>query len=241
MEARKSCAFDTLFTKHVPHIIEKIFLSLDYESFKSCCQASNAWKKVLTSKPFKGKAKLVFHDEILKDQKKLYDTVGRPHAVLGNAEEVRRLLSTGMLDVNCKTDIATWYWPRLTITKAAFHGYHDSVQVLIDAGADCNKCDDDDGTTLFYATSAVRRDKGDVVKLLLKGGADPNKESKKHGETPLMRAAGRGSTETVKLLLNAGADVNKSDKSGRTPLHWAVLYGRKDMAKLLVASGAHCK
>ena len=56
MEAQIPCAFDTLFTKHVPHILEKIFLSLDYESFKSCCQASNAWKKVLTSESFQSKA-----------------------------------------------------------------------------------------------------------------------------------------------------------------------------------------
>ena len=29
-------AFDTLFTKSVPHIIEKIFFTLDYNSFKIC-------------------------------------------------------------------------------------------------------------------------------------------------------------------------------------------------------------
>ena len=28
------CAFDKLFTKSVPHILEKIFLFLDFESFK---------------------------------------------------------------------------------------------------------------------------------------------------------------------------------------------------------------
>ena len=31
-----SCAFNKLFNKSVPHILEKIFLSLDYASFKTC-------------------------------------------------------------------------------------------------------------------------------------------------------------------------------------------------------------
>ena len=28
------CAFDTLLTRNVPHILEKIFFSLDYKSFQ---------------------------------------------------------------------------------------------------------------------------------------------------------------------------------------------------------------
>ena len=37
MDARPSdgaCAFDKLFARSVPHILEEIFLSLDYESLK---------------------------------------------------------------------------------------------------------------------------------------------------------------------------------------------------------------
>ena len=46
MEA--SCSFDTLFTKNVPHIMEKIFLSLDPASFKACLDVSKSWNEVLT-------------------------------------------------------------------------------------------------------------------------------------------------------------------------------------------------
>ena len=67
-----SCAFDSLLTKSVPHILEKIFLSLDYESYKTCVRVRNAWKELLLSEPFQGKAKASFRKEILMDEDKLY-------------------------------------------------------------------------------------------------------------------------------------------------------------------------
>ena len=59
-ETMDPCAFDMLFTRSVPNILEKIFLSLDYNSFKACLEVSKAWKGLLVSESFKRKAKLVF-------------------------------------------------------------------------------------------------------------------------------------------------------------------------------------
>ena len=59
------CAFDRLFKRNVPHILEKIFLSLDYESFKKCLCVSVDMRKALTSALFQTKGKSVFHEEIL--------------------------------------------------------------------------------------------------------------------------------------------------------------------------------
>ena len=42
-----------LFTESVPHVLEKIFFSLDYESFKTCKEVSISWNKLLTSESFK--------------------------------------------------------------------------------------------------------------------------------------------------------------------------------------------
>ena len=61
--------FDTLMTKNVPHILEKIFLSLDYESFKACGKVNNKWKGLLTSESFKTRAELEFKDEIEKEHR----------------------------------------------------------------------------------------------------------------------------------------------------------------------------
>ena len=41
------CAFGTLFTRNVPHILERIFLSLDYYSFNECLNVNKAWNGLL--------------------------------------------------------------------------------------------------------------------------------------------------------------------------------------------------
>lgn len=43
--------FDKLLAKNVPHILEKIFLSLDIESFKNCMEVCQAWRSLLASYP----------------------------------------------------------------------------------------------------------------------------------------------------------------------------------------------
>ena len=91
------CAFDKLFTKSVPHILEEIFLSLNYNSFKTCLNVSRTWRKLLTSDSYQAKGKLVFHDDLLKDEEELLR-----YAWNGcNAGRVRELLSTGMLNIDC--------------------------------------------------------------------------------------------------------------------------------------------
>ena len=45
-----TCGFDTLFTSvNMPHILEKIFFSLDYDSLKACRQVNGAWRQLLSS------------------------------------------------------------------------------------------------------------------------------------------------------------------------------------------------
>ena len=90
-----SCAFDKLFEKSVPHVLEKIFFSLDYESFKNCMDVNKMWHELLTSETFKTKAKAQFQKDITQDQRKLWYA-----AFDGNVERIKRLLSSGMLNIN---------------------------------------------------------------------------------------------------------------------------------------------
>ena len=66
--------FDVLLTKNVPHILEKIFLCLDYKSFKSCKKVSTSWKALLMSETFQMKEKSVYimelRDSINRDMEK---------------------------------------------------------------------------------------------------------------------------------------------------------------------------
>ena len=63
-----SCAFDKLFSMNVPHILEKIFFSLDYESYKKCLEVSYAWNELLKSEQYLKIGKCEFQDELSEDE-----------------------------------------------------------------------------------------------------------------------------------------------------------------------------
>ena len=65
------CAFNILLKRNVPHILEQIFLSLDYESFKKCLEVNKYWKEFLRSVLFQKKTKFVYEKGIRNDEKKL--------------------------------------------------------------------------------------------------------------------------------------------------------------------------
>ena len=222
-DARKSHDFDKLFTKARPHIFEKICLSLDYESFKNCFEINKAWKHVLTSRTFQGKAKSAFQLEILEDEMELRMISGQ-----GNTEEVRKLLSIGLVDVD-SADRYGW----TPLLKAAVNGHKYVVELLLNGGSDPNKANEM-GTPLHLA---VEHDHSDVVQVLLDGGADPNKKNK-WGRTPLHEAAFNNHKDVVQLLLDREADPNKANFFGETILHVASMWGHKDVVQLLLDGGA---
>jgi ankyrin repeat protein len=95
-------------------------------------------------------------------------------------------------------------------------------------------------TTALHAASV----KGhlQVASLLLRNGADP--DSRDHlGRVPLHRVSQGGlmaksSLEIARLLVNSGADVNVTDDEGCAPLHAAAQSGYREIAELLLGSGA---
>ena len=121
------------------------------------------------------------------------------------------------------------------LLEAAENGKTEQVKLLVAAGADVNKADNDwDRTPLYRAASEGHTE---CVKLLIAAGADVNKADK-FGSTPLYRAAYYGHTECVKLLIAAGADVNKASHYGETPLYRAAYNGHTECVKLLIVAGA---
>jgi ankyrin repeat protein len=82
-------------------------------------------------------------------------------------------------------------------------------------------------------SQAARDGHRDVVELLLKAGADPNRKSDA-GRTPLAWAAQNGDEEMVKLLLRWGADPNVLSDTGRTPLSWAAQNGHEGVVRALL-------
>jgi ankyrin repeat protein len=97
---------------------------------------------------------------------------------------------------------------------------------------------DDSGQTALYVASV--QDELQLVHLLLKAGADPNRPNASDArETPLCAAASWGKLGVVQLLLAAGADPDAREGDGLTPLIWAVQGGWYECASALLEAGAN--
>jgi uncharacterized protein len=79
-----------------------------------------------------------------------------------------------------------------------------------------------------------------VVRLLIKAGADPNARNPGHpkSETPLHWAASTDDVDVASALIDGGADVEAPNGSIGTPLDNAIGYGCWHVARLLVQRGA---
>ena len=67
MDSERECAFDILSKRNVPHIPEKIFFLLDFESFKTCLNVSDEWNKLLMTDSYQRKAATLYREEALRD------------------------------------------------------------------------------------------------------------------------------------------------------------------------------
>ena len=211
----ESCAFDKLFTKSIPHILEKIFFSLDYASFKNCKEVSRAWNELLSTKRYQEILRLK------KEEEKLWNA-----SKGGRSDEVRRLLSSGMLDMDCKFEV----FLDTPLHEASMSGHKEVVQLLLNKGADLNK-KNEYGSTPLHAASLNGHKR--VVQLLLDNEANP-KKTNGTGSTPLHEASMCRRKEVVLLLLEGGAERDVTGKYGWTPLDYASRNGHKDVEKVLV-------
>lgn len=251
-ENTESGEFDKLFTEARPHILEKIGLSLDYETFKNCLKVNKAWRGVLTSKVYQPKVQSTFREDITREENSLIKM-----SEDGETEGVRRILSSGLVNVDCNDEnLKPWaqIGPRTPLIYASREGHADIVRLLIQAGADVNQ-EGPDNSEFEESPLMVAANYNyfQVVKLLIEAGAEPDKvDQYTYGKTPLQLAAWNSNMpfgnlipwdrETpiavLKLLLDNGADVNKGDEFGTTPLIAAAYMGDCEVAELLLDRGA---
>lgn len=130
---------------------------------------------------------------------------------------------------------------------AARSGKEETVQLLLDRGADVLAVDKEDLTPLDAALSQGREE---IVQLLVNYGADVDALHGKYG-TRLHHAARSGDERAVRILLKVGADPNLY-RDGKplpkypagNPLQEAIYHGtqnprgHENIVKLLLAAGA---
>jgi uncharacterized protein len=102
---------------------------------------------------------------------------------------------------------------------AAFFGRYEAAALLIERGAEVDAFGRGwmTGTAMHSAVSRVH---GDVVRVLLDAGANPNVRQSA-GWTPLHAAAMNGDVISVELLLAAGADPTATNEEGRSVIDLA--------------------
>jgi ankyrin repeat protein len=147
-------------------------------------------------------------------------------AVLGDAENVRRLISRGAsLDaVDDDGDTALYY--------AVSAGALGAMRVLLEHGANANICGANGSVLLLSAGRGWL----DAMRLLIGAGADVDVRSSvgdTRRVTPLMVASGAGQDAAVRLLLDSGADRDLLDADGDTAEFYARSNGFAATADLL--------
>ena len=117
--------------------------------------------------------------------------------------------------------------------------HRDAVEImrlLIDAGADVNWTNPNDGATALHAASIDGE--ADAAQILIQSGARLDSRTI-DGFAPLHCAAQEGHLDTVQILLAAGAPVNAVSASGHTALHSAAQGGHAAAVKALIEAGAN--
>ena len=150
-------------------------------------------------------------------------------AALDRTKEVRAMLAKG-------ADAEQSYMDAFTALHYAARCWagRDTVQALVDAGADVNARADERETPLHMA---VRSGNREAARGLVANGAQVMARNE-DGRTPLHEAALAGFADLTSFLIDSGADVNARDRFGETPLHSAALMGRVAAGRLLLAHGA---
>ena len=111
------------------------------------------------------------------------------------------------------------------------------VDLLINAGADVNKGNEENFTPLMLASMWSFHPREAIVKRLLDAGAKTGKQDNS-GWSALAYASTEYCPECVKLLLDAGEDVNNHYEQGAIPLLVATQHCDEKTAEVLIKAGA---
>jgi ankyrin repeat protein len=152
------------------------------------------------------------------------------YCLYDNDKDLENCLKNGA-DPNIKDDIG--------MRPLEYASSFECIKLLLEAGAEPNIFFESNGSTPLQIASI--RQHTDVVKILLKYGANPNIPNM-NGLTALDHACHacnlNGGTDIIDTLLAYGADINHQDASGFTVLHRAIMFNNKPLVHIFINHGA---
>ncbi|EAY18642.1 hypothetical protein TVAG_062470 [Trichomonas vaginalis G3] len=136
-------------------------------------------------------------------------------------------------DVNVKKDVLT----KLAVEMIRISYHRNKVEMMqaaLEAGASPN-IRNEEGFTLLH--QAVLNGDAEMVKLLLKYGANQNKLNKSTMRMPIDDAVRLKNPEIVQILIAYGADMAHYDENGNTFIHEVIHTGQNELLKAILQWG----
>ena len=112
------------------------------------------------------------------------------------------------------------------LEKAIWQNDALAVAKVLHRGADVNEMEPKWGRDMLML--ATDRGYTEIVRLLLKAGADPNK-----GWTAVRHSVNENKIAVLGLLIEKGADVTIADREGITPQRIAEIHNNAQVAQML--------
>jgi uncharacterized protein len=152
----------------------------------------------------------------------------------GHADVVGRLLQTGV-EIDHVNRLGWTALHEAIILGEDTPQYHDTVRLLVAAGADISLPSRSDGVLpLQHARSSGFDTAATTLRRATRARGLPRAQAR----VRLLRAARRGRADAVVVALRAGAPLEARDDNRRTALLLAAIHDRVHVARLLVALGA---
>jgi len=124
-----------------------------------------------------------------------------------------------------------------TFFGAVIRAHTLAVAEMLSSGINANESEEENGfSPLFFCTTSGHED---IVKLLIKNGAQVNRTNK-DGDTALLHLLKEINTPTtiLKGLIETTEDLDFRDKENGTALMYASGFGNLELVKMLVSKGA---
>ncbi len=145
----------------------------------------------------------------------------------GKVEVVEQLISKYDVQIHKRVKSSTGV-TMTSLAIAAANGSIEALGLLLNRGADINESIETGIMPLLFPF-----DTGDIIKFLREVIFEVIAEDAPDGTTALHFAADCGNVEAVKWLIDHGANRQAQDKQGYMPIHRAVFNGHVDAVKCL--------